>query len=59
VSAGRITCAVVVNEDISGRNQAERQLHESLAEMRTLTGRLMRAQDDERRRIARPRTSLR
>ena len=51
-ATGRITCAVVVNEDISARNQAERQLHESLAEMRTLTGRLMRAQDDERRRIA-------
>jgi PAS domain S-box-containing protein len=51
-ASGRITCAVIVNEDISARINAERELHESLAQMRALTGRLMRAQDDERRRIA-------
>jgi PAS domain S-box-containing protein len=49
----RITGAVVVNEDISARKTAERELSESYHQMRTLTGRLMRAQDDERRRIAR------
>jgi PAS domain S-box-containing protein len=48
----RITGAVVVNEDISARNLAERELNDSYHQMRTLTGRLMRAQDDERRRIA-------
>jgi len=48
----RITGAVIVNEDISARTAAERELHESLSQMRALTGRLMRAQDDERRRIA-------
>jgi signal transduction histidine kinase len=49
---GRITGAVVVNEDISARQTAEGELQESFSQMRTLTGRLMRAQDDERRRIA-------
>jgi two-component system NarL family sensor kinase len=49
---GRITGAVVVNEDISARKAAERALNDSYNQMRTLTGRLMRAQDDERRRIA-------
>lgn len=48
----RITGAVFVNEDISARKIAERELHDSLKEMHTLTGRLMRAQDEERRRIA-------
>ena len=48
----RITGAVVVNEDISARKTAERELNDSYNQMRTLTGRLMRAQDDERRRIA-------
>jgi two-component system NarL family sensor kinase len=48
----RITGAVVVNEDISARTTAERELNDSYNQMRTLTGRLMRAQDDERRRIA-------
>ena len=48
----RITGAVVVNEDISAREAAERELSDSYDQMRTLTGRLMRAQDDERRRIA-------
>src|SRR3984893_17934502 len=49
---GRITGAVVVNEDISARKTAERSLNDSYNLMRTLTGRLVRAQDDERRRIA-------
>jgi two-component system NarL family sensor kinase len=47
-----ITGAVVVNEDITTRVAAERDLNDSYNQMRTLTGRLMRAQDDERRRIA-------
>jgi signal transduction histidine kinase len=49
----RITGAVVINEDISARATAERELNNSYNQMRALTGRLMRAQDDERRRIAR------
>ena len=49
---GRVTGAVIVNEDISARATAERERNEAFTEMRTLTGRLMRAQDDERRRIA-------
>jgi two-component system NarL family sensor kinase len=49
---GRITGAVVVNEDISARKRAESELNDSYRQTRTLTGRLMRAQDDERRRIA-------
>jgi two-component system NarL family sensor kinase len=48
----RITGAVVVNEDISARKTAERELKDSYNQMRTLTGRLMQAQDEERRRIA-------
>jgi two-component system NarL family sensor kinase len=51
-SRQRITGAVVVNEDISARTIAERELNDSYNQMRTLSGRLMRAQDDERRRIA-------
>jgi PAS domain S-box-containing protein len=47
-----ITGAVIVNEDISARTRAERERNDGLKQMRTLTGRLMRAQDDERRRIA-------
>jgi signal transduction histidine kinase len=47
-----ITGAVIVNEDISASKTAERELNDSYRQMRTLTGRLMRAQDDERRRIA-------
>jgi hypothetical protein len=46
---GRITGAVVVNEDISARTAAERSLKDSCNQLRTLTGRLMRAQDAERR----------
>jgi signal transduction histidine kinase len=48
----RITGAVVVAEDITARKTAEHQLNDSYNQMRALTGRLMRAQDDERRRIA-------
>lgn len=49
---GRITGAVVVNEDISARQTAEHNLQDSLTRLRSLTGDLMRAQDEERRRIA-------
>jgi PAS domain S-box-containing protein len=45
-------CVLGIICDISARKRTEEELHESLAQMRTLTGRLMRAQDDERRRIA-------
>lgn len=48
----RISGAVFTLDDVSDRQQAERELHASLAQMRALSGRLMRAQDDERRRIA-------
>jgi two-component system NarL family sensor kinase len=48
----RITGAVVVNEDISARVTAERELNDSYNQMRALTGRLMHTQDAERRRIA-------
>jgi signal transduction histidine kinase len=48
----RITGAVVVNEDISARTTVERELNDSYNQMRMLTGRLMHAQDGERRRIA-------
>jgi signal transduction histidine kinase len=48
----QITGAVVVNEDVSAQKTAERELNDSYNQMRALTGRLMRAQDDERRRIA-------
>ena len=51
-AAERITGAVVVNEDISAGKTAERELNDSYTQLRMLTGRLMRAQDDERRRIA-------
>ena len=49
----QITGALVVNEDISARKEAERELNNSYNQMRALTRRLMRAQDDERRRLAR------
>jgi PAS domain S-box-containing protein len=48
----RITGAVIVNEDVSARMAAERERNDALIQLRTLTGHLMRAQDDERRRIA-------
>lgn len=47
-----ITGAVFSLEDVSAQKVSERELHDSLTQMRALTGRLMRAQDDERRRIA-------
>jgi len=50
---GRITGAVIVNEDVSARKKVERELNNSYNQLRTLAGRLMRAQDEERRRIAR------
>jgi two-component system NarL family sensor kinase len=50
---GHITGAVIVNEDISARTNAERERNDALAHLRGLTARLMHAQDDERRRIAR------
>ena len=49
---GHITGGVIVNEDVSAKMAAEHERNESLVQMRALTGRLMRAQDDERRRIA-------
>jgi signal transduction histidine kinase len=48
----RIIGAVFTLDDVSAQKKAERELHDSLAQMRALSGRLMRAQDDERRRIA-------
>jgi signal transduction histidine kinase len=48
----RITGAVIVNEDVSARMTAEHERNDALTQLRTLTGRLIRAQDDERRRIA-------
>jgi len=39
--------------DITERKQAEQTLRESQSELRTLTGRLLQAQESERRRIAR------
>jgi PAS domain S-box-containing protein len=48
----RITGAVFTLDDVSAQKRAERELHDSLEQMRELSGRLMRAQDDERRRIA-------
>jgi PAS domain S-box-containing protein len=47
-----IVGAVVVNEDISAREAAEEGLERSVSVLRALTGKLLRAQDDERRRIA-------
>lgn len=52
-SDGRSTGAVIVNEDISARKKMESELNDSYHQLRTLTARLMRAQDDERRRVAR------
>lgn len=49
---GRITGAIIVNEDITARHSAEQKLQDSLTRLRALTGDLMRAQDEERRRIA-------
>jgi PAS domain S-box-containing protein len=51
-SDARITGAVIVNEDVSAHMRAERERNDALMQLRRLTGHLMRAQDDERRRIA-------
>ena len=47
-----IVGAVIINEDISARKAAERDLEASVSQMQTLATRLMHAQDDERRHIA-------
>ena len=57
VSSARIEllgedCLIGAGIDVTARKAAEERLARSLDEMRTVTGRLMRAQDDERRRIA-------
>jgi PAS domain S-box-containing protein len=48
-----IVGAVVINEDVSAQKVAERDLETSVSQMQSLATRLMHAQDDERRRIAR------
>ena len=45
--------AVVINEDVSARMTAERELKAAAKQAQTLAARLMQVQDDERRRIAR------
>jgi two-component system NarL family sensor kinase len=40
-------------EDVTDRKSAQQELDESIKQLRTLAGRLMHVQDDERRRIAR------
>ena len=47
-----IVGAVFVNEDVSARTDAERERNDALDHLRSLTAKLMHAQDDERRRIA-------
>jgi two-component system NarL family sensor kinase len=47
-----IVGAVIVNEDVTHRKMAERDLEVSMKQMQVLATRLMHAQDDERRRIA-------
>jgi PAS domain S-box-containing protein len=51
--AGAIIGAVVINEDATARIAAEGHLKKSAKQMQVLARRLMHAQDDERRRIAR------
>jgi PAS domain S-box-containing protein len=48
---GRFVLASIV--DLTGRRQAEEDLRQSQCEMRVLTGKLLQAQETERRRIAR------
>ncbi len=50
---GRVTRVVGIAEDITARHLAEQDLDAALSHARALSGRLMHAQDDERRRIAR------
>ncbi|HYM24420.1 MAG TPA: PAS domain S-box protein [Vicinamibacterales bacterium] len=47
-----IVGAVVVNEDITARKKAERDLEATATQMQALATRLLQAQDEERRRIA-------
>jgi PAS domain S-box-containing protein len=53
IRSGRETLGVAFVSDISKRKADERAIHHQREELRTLAGRLMTAQDDERRRIAR------
>jgi PAS domain S-box-containing protein len=50
--AGRVVKWYGVSTDIEDRKRAEKELEKSLSDLRALTASLMRAQDDERRRIA-------
>ncbi len=50
--AGRVVKWYGVSTDIEDRKRVEEELEESLSHLRGLTASLMRAQDDERRRIA-------
>lgn len=52
-ATGSVTHVVGVAEDITARRLVEQALDASLSHARALSGRLMHAQDDERRRIAR------
>ncbi len=51
-STNSIVGSVFVNEDVSARTDAERERNDALDHLRSLTAKLMHAQDDERRRIA-------
>jgi PAS domain S-box-containing protein len=53
IRSAKETLAVAFMSDISKRKADERAIHQQREELRTLAGRLMTAQDDERRRIAR------
>jgi PAS domain S-box-containing protein len=50
--SGRVVKWFGVSTDIEDRKRAEAELEESLSHLRALTASLLRAQDDERRRIA-------
>jgi PAS domain S-box-containing protein len=50
--SGRVVKWFGVSTDIEDRKRAEAELEESLSQLRALTASLLRAQDDERRRIA-------
>jgi len=49
----QVVGAVIINQDVTGRKATERDLETSIKQMQALATRLMHAQDDERRRIAR------
>ena len=53
IRLGQETLGVAFVSDISKRKADERAIHQQREELRSLAGRLMTAQDDERRRIAR------